>query len=119
MGYKSHQRSRKCSRGEKKVKSYVRSNGVRVKAHCSKKVSQRSPRKSSSRKGSHKVSRKGSRKGSVRTKAGCTQLLKNKISKNMKEYKEGRYASRQQALAVSYSQVKKSSPHCKRYFKRQ
>ena len=111
MGYKSHQRSRKCSRGEKKVKSYVRSNGVRVKAHCSKKVSRRSLRKSPSRKGSHK--------GSVRTKAGCTQLLKNKISTNMKEYKEGRYASRQQALAVSYSQVKKSSPHCKRYFKRQ
>ena len=34
------------------------------------------------------------------------------------EYKSGRYKSRQQALAVSYSQTKKISPYCSRYFKR-
>jgi hypothetical protein len=44
--------------------------------------------------------------------------LKKKIRKNMDEYKSGRYSSRQQALAVSYSQVKKMSPYCSRYFKR-
>jgi hypothetical protein len=30
----------------------------------------------------------------------------------MKEYKEGRYKSPKQAIAVAYSQVRKSHPHC-------
>lgn len=44
----------------------------------------------------------------------CRSYLKNKIRKNMKEYKSGRYSSRAQALAVSYSQVKKKYPKCSR-----
>ena len=32
----------------------------------------------------------------------------------MKELKKGRWVSRAQAIAVSYSQVKKSHPQCKR-----
>ena len=32
----------------------------------------------------------------------------------MKELKKGRWVSRAQAVAVSYSQVKKSHPECKR-----
>jgi hypothetical protein len=76
---------------------------------------------------SKKYSRKKSRspkrksiksKSRVRTKSACNQLLKKKIRKNMDEYKSGRYKSRQQALAVSYSQTKKLSPYCSRYFKR-
>jgi len=54
----------------------------------------------------------------VRTKAQCNSFLRRKIKKNMNEYKQGRYVSRQQALAVSYSQLKKKSPYCSRYFKR-
>jgi hypothetical protein len=54
----------------------------------------------------------------VRTKSKCKELLQKKVKKNMQEYKKGRYVSRQQALAVSYSQVKKASPYCNRYFKR-
>lgn len=54
----------------------------------------------------------------VRTKSKCKELLQKKVKKNMQEYKKGKYVSRQQALAVSYSQVKKASPYCNRYFKR-
>ena len=44
----------------------------------------------------------------------CRSYLKKEIRKNMKEYKSGRYSSRAQALAVSYSQVKKKYPRCSR-----
>ena len=91
----------------------------------------------SRKKSYRKTSKRGSRKGAVRksngakgdkagkttkrgslTKRSCQTKLKNKIRINMAEYKKGRFSSRQQALAVSYAQVKKKSPGCKRYFKR-
>ena len=106
MGYKSSKRSKSRKSCEKRIKSYVRSNGVRVKSYCVSKKSK------TSKKRSPKRSPK-----STRTKVGCNEMLKNKIATNMKEYKKGRFSSRQQALAVSYSQVKKASPYCKRYFK--
>ncbi len=76
-------------------------------------------RKKSYRKTSKRGSRKTTKKrsGSL-TKRSCQTKLKNKIRINMAEYKKGRFSSRQQALAVSYAQVKKKSPGCKRYFKR-
>lgn len=52
------------------------------------------------------------------TKKSCQNSLKRKIGININEYKKGRFISRQQAVAVSYSQVKKSRPSCSRYFKR-
>ncbi len=85
-----------------------------------RKVSKRRSRKTSKR-GSRKVSKRRSRKTSKRsshTKRSCQTKLKNKIRINMSEYKKGRFSSRQQALAVSYAQVKKKSPSCKKYFKR-
>ena len=57
-------------------------------------------------------------KRSSRAKRSCQTKLKNKIKINMAEYKKGRFSSRKQALAVSYAQVKKKSPSCKKYFKR-
>ena len=83
-----------------------------------------------SKRGSRKTSKKGKRssrgRGAVRLangakgdKAGkrsCQTKLKNKIRINMAEYKKGRFSSRKQALAVSYAQVKKKSPSCKKYF---
>lgn len=57
-------------------------------------------------------------KRSSRGKRSCQTKLKNKIKINMAEYKKGRFSSRKQALAVSYAQVKKKSPSCKKYFKR-
>ena len=66
-----------------------------------------------------KTKRSGSRKkSSSRGKRSCQTKLKNKIRINMSEYKKGKFSSRQQALAVSYAQVKKKSPSCKKYFKR-
>ena len=75
----------------------------------------------SRKKSYRKTTKRGSRKGAKRpslTKRSCQTKLKNKIRINMAEYKKGRFSSRQQALAVSYAQVKKKSPGCKRYFKR-
>ena len=76
-------------------------------------------RKKSYRKTSKRGSRKTTKKrsGSL-TKRSCQTKLKNKIRINMAEYKKGRFSSRKQALAVSYAQVKKKSPSCKKYFKR-
>jgi hypothetical protein len=79
----------------------------------SKKSMKRSPRKSKKR-----TSKKSPRKSFIRTKSACNQALRKKIRLNMDEYKSGRYSSRQQALAVSYSQIKKSNPYCRRYFSR-
>jgi len=46
----------------------------------------------------------------------CKNLLKKKISINLNEYKDGVFKSRKQAIAVSYNQVKKMRPSCKKYF---
>lgn len=51
-------------------------------------------------------------------KSLCKQRLSKKISINMKEMKNGRYKSPAQAIAVSYSQVLKEFPHCKRVLKK-
>ncbi len=72
-----------------------------------------------SKRGSRKTAKRSSRaRHSSLTKRSCQTKLKNKIRINMSEYKKGRFSSRQQALAVSYAQLKKKSPSCKRYFKR-
>jgi hypothetical protein len=48
----------------------------------------------------------------------CKGYLKSKIRTNIEEYKQGRYKSRAQAVAVSYSQVMKKHPSCRRVLKR-
>ncbi len=48
----------------------------------------------------------------------CKDLLKEKVRINMDEFKDGRFVSRQQAVAVAYSQVKKMKPSCSKYFTR-
>ncbi len=49
-------------------------------------------------------------------KSKCRTLLSKKIGINLGAQHRGRYSSRAQAIAVSYSQVKKSHPTCSRYF---
>mgnify|MGYP001351110657 CR=1 FL=1 len=46
----------------------------------------------------------------------CKNKLKRKINFNMKKYEKGEWSSRSQAIAVSYSQIKKSHPMCKTFF---
>ena len=48
------------------------------------------------------------------SKKVCRKRLSKKISVNMKEYKSGRWKNRKQALAVSYSQIRKKYPECVR-----
>ena len=60
---------------------------------------------------------KSIRKSKGRRKSLCKERLSEKIKVNMKEWKDGKYKTQQQALAVSYAQVKKMFPHCKRYLK--
>jgi hypothetical protein len=53
-----------------------------------------------------------------KSKSKCKKYLQNKIRINMDEYKTGRYKSRSQAIAVSYSQVLKKHPRCKKSLRR-
>lgn len=48
----------------------------------------------------------------------CKQHVGAKIGKNIKEFKKGKWISRSQAIAVSYSQVQKERPGCKKVLKR-
>ena len=57
-------------------------------------------------------SRKRSCKTSLCRK--CRDLLGKKIGVNMKELSKGRWKSRTQAIAVSYSEAGKLMPSCKR-----
>ena len=50
----------------------------------------------------------------------CRSKLSNKIKINMKEYKQGnkKIKSALQAIAISYSQIKKKYPKCSKSLKR-
>jgi len=58
--------------------------------------------------------RRSKSKRKSRSKSRCKGYLQSKIRINMNEYKSGRFKSRAQAVAVSYSQVRKKHPACKR-----
>lgn len=47
----------------------------------------------------------------------CVSYLKRKIRRNIEEFKQGRFKSIPQAIAVSYSEALKRYPLCK-YLKR-
>jgi hypothetical protein len=53
-----------------------------------------------------------------RSKSKCKKYLQKKIAINMNEYKTGRYKTRSQAIAVSYKQVGKKHPACKRILRK-
>lgn len=80
-------------------------------------VKSRRPRSKYNTPGNPKLSKKKSIKRSMRMKmkstAKCQKLLAKKIGINMGEYRQGRYTSPKQAIAVAYSQVKKEHPTCK------
>jgi hypothetical protein len=65
-----------------------------------------------------KTSRRPPGRPRMSQKKKCEAAVKRKISINMKEYKAGRFASPKQAVAVSYSQVRKKSPACRRYIRK-
>ena len=53
-----------------------------------------------------------------KTKLSCRKHVQGKIGYNMKEFKKGKWKSRAQAIAVSFSQVQRERPGCKRVLKR-
>jgi hypothetical protein len=62
-------------------------------------------------------SRSRKEKNENKEKKTCKEHLSKKIAINLKEYKQGRYKSPKQAIAVSYSQVKKYYPECEKILK--
>jgi len=64
------------------------------------------------------LKRKSLKRKSRKRKSKCRSFLSKKIGINIGEYKSGRYKSISQAIAVSYSQVSKKYPRCKRYLKK-
>lgn len=57
-------------------------------------------------------------KRKVSSRRECREKVASKIKININEYKQGRYKSPSQAVAVSYSQVGKKYPACKKYLKK-
>ena len=64
------------------------------------------------------LKRRRSLKKSRKRKSKCRTALSKKIKINIGEFKSGRYKSKAQAIAVSYSQVSKKYPRCKRYLQK-
>jgi hypothetical protein len=80
-----------------------------ARSRKSKPQRRRSPKRKSSRKRKHKV---------YGSKSKCRGYLSAKIRENMHELSRGRWKSRAQAIAVSYSMTAKAYPRCGRYLKR-
>jgi hypothetical protein len=90
------------------------SNGEKIRISKEKYLkNKKSGKKTSGKKGSPKR-RSGSRVGYSKKK--CRSHLSDKIGYNMKEFEDGKWKNRKQALAISYSQVNTDYPYCKRYF---
>jgi hypothetical protein len=121
---KSGRLPRKSTRKSTPMSKRVSRKSTRKSRRVSRKSTRRSRESSStlSRK-SRRLSRKLSRSPRRSRKIGkkemtCKNLLKEKIGVNIEEYKNGRYSSRNQAIAVAYSQVKKMKPLCDKYLKK-
>lgn len=59
-----------------------------------------------------------SRKRSRKNRSKCRSYLSRKIRINMREMKKGLFVSPAQAIAVSYNQVQKKHPACKRILRK-
>jgi len=84
-----------------------------VKRVSKSKVYTTTKRKSPKRKS---PKRKSPIKRKSKSLSKCRDLLSKKIGINIREFNNQKFFSRQQAIAAAYSQVKKMSPKCKKYF---
>lgn len=103
--------TRKCRQSRKKNKTCSRKTSRKRSRKRTRKTSRKRSRKST-RKTSRKRSRKVGRKSKSLTKKQCQQLVSDKIKENMEEFYHGKFSSRAQVIAVSYSQVRKANPGC-------
>ena len=115
---------KRCHHGVKKSGGCKKKSGRKPRRSRSRRRSRRKSRRRSrkksrrrssrrSRKKSRRSPRSRSRKSTYMTLARCKSELKDKIKINMREYNNGKYANRKQAIAVAYSQIKKKYPQCK------
>ena len=111
-------RSRKTSKKSRKTsKKKSRKTSKKKSRRTAKKSRKTSKNKSRKVGGSKKKSSKKKKRRDV--KGLCKKRLQKKIEINMKEYeKDDKFVSREQALAVSYSQVASKYPECRRYYRR-
>ena len=49
------------------------------------------------------------------TKRKCQEKLQRKIRTNLRKYSQGKFSSRKQAIAVSYQQIRRTNPKCRRH----
>jgi hypothetical protein len=108
MVYRS--KSRRRSRRRRSLKKSVKRRRSSVKKPC--KSGQRRSRKTGRCAEYVRVITKS------KSRADCKKRLSEKIRINMDELEAGRFSSRAQAVAVSYSQVNKKYPSCRKYFSR-
>lgn len=83
------------------------------KRSTTKRRSRRSRKRRSRRSRKRSTTKRRSRKRMYMTITRCKNALKEKIKINMREYNNGKYANRKQAIAVAYSQIYKKYPQCK------
>jgi len=101
-----------------KWKRYIVEKLKKKNSSPSRRISRRSAKRITNRKSRSRKSETSYRFKSNTHKKGCREMLSDKISINMKEYKKGRYSSPKQSIAVSYSQIKKMYPKCSTYLKK-
>jgi hypothetical protein len=107
MGVKKSGEYKKLVPKSRRRRSIRRSrclHGVKKSGGCKKKSGPKSRRRRSH-------SRR--RKTTYMTLARCKEELKEKIKINTREYNDGKYANRKQAIAVAYSQIKRKYPQYK------
>ena len=94
----------------------VKSKSKNKKSKSKSKNKSKSKSKSKNKKVKSKSKTKSKKMSVKKTIEQCKKELQKKIRINMNEYKSGKYKSPKQAIAVSYSQIKKKYPSCKKYF---
>ena len=111
---KSRSSKRRSSRRRSSKRRSSKPSRKRSRRRRSSKLSRkrRSSKRRSSKPSRKRRSSKLSKK-SVYMKLDCNAELKEKIKINTREYNNGKYSSRKQAIAVAYSQIKKKYPQCK------
>jgi hypothetical protein len=87
-------RKRRCPYGVKKSGGCKQKSGPKRRSRSNKRRSISSKRK-------------------YMTLVRCKTEFKEKIRINMREYNNGKYVNRKQAIAVAYAQIKKKYPQCK------
>ena len=103
---------KQCRYGEKKSGGCKKKPGPKSHRSTSRQKRRstcRQKRRSTCRQKRRSTSRQKRR---YMTIARCKSELKEKIKINTREYNDGKFANRKQAIAIAYSQIKRKYPQC-------